>query len=97
MAYSTRKPGEEQENLFGADSIEEARRGRIRATIEALVEEELEAALGAPKSARVGDSRQGYRHGARERTLTTSLGPATLAAMPRRCGSAGAASASRCW
>lgn len=34
------------------------------------------------KSARVGDTRQGYRHGTRARTLTTSLGPATIA-MPR--------------
>jgi putative transposase len=34
------------------------------------------------KSARVGDTRQGYRHGTRARTLTTSLGPTTIA-MPR--------------
>jgi transposase-like protein len=46
------------------------------------VKEELDAALGAQKSARVGERRQGYRHGTRERTLTTSLGPATFA-MPR--------------
>ena len=32
--------------------------------------------------ARVGETRQGYRHGSRERTLTTSLGPATIQ-MPR--------------
>jgi transposase-like protein len=42
----------------------------------------LEAVLGAEKSARVGTAPQGYRHGSRERTLTTSLGPATFA-MPR--------------
>jgi transposase-like protein len=57
-------------------------RARIRETIEKLVNEELEAALGARKSVRVGDSRQGYRHGTRARTLTTSLGPTTIA-MPR--------------
>src|SRR5262245_15227719 len=67
---------------FGADSIEQAMRERIRETIEQLVEEELEAALGAANSQRVGAQRTGYRHGKRERTLTTSLGPATFA-MPR--------------
>lgn len=40
-------------------------RGRIRETIEAIVEEELEAALGAEKSARFGVPRRGYRHGMR--------------------------------
>ena len=46
------------------------------------MEEELEAALGAARSARVGETRQDYRHGTRERTLTTSLGPTTFS-MPR--------------
>ena len=50
--------------------------------IESIVEEELEAALGAAASARVGEERAGYRHGTRSRTLTTSLGPTTIA-MPR--------------
>jgi transposase-like protein len=35
---------------------------RIRETIEELVKEELDAALGAAKSARVGQQRHGYRH-----------------------------------
>jgi transposase-like protein len=83
MGHCTSKSGDEKEiPEFGADSIEMAMRLRIRETIEALVKEELEAALGASKSARVGEQRQGYRHGTRERTLTTSLGPATFA-MPR--------------
>lgn len=60
--------------------IEGTMRARVRETIEAIVKEELEAALGASKSARVGDTRQDYRQ--RERTLTTSRGPATIA-MPR--------------
>ncbi len=64
------------------DSLETLMRERVRATLEALVEEELAAALGADRSARVGTVRQGYRHGTRPRTLTTSLGPTTLA-MPR--------------
>jgi transposase-like protein len=67
---------------FGRDAIERVMRERIRATIEQLVMEELDTALGAAKSARVGAARVGYRHGARPRTLTTSLGPTTFA-MPR--------------
>jgi transposase-like protein len=83
MEHCTKKPVDEKEiPAFGPDSIEIAMRTRIRETIEALVEEELDAALGARKSVRVGESRQGYRHGPRERTLTTSLGPTTFA-MPR--------------
>ncbi len=67
---------------FGPDTIETVMRLRIRDTIERLVDEELETALGASKSARVGEQRQGYRHGTRPRTLTTSLGPATFT-LPR--------------
>ena len=66
----------------GKGSLEELMRERIRATIEAIVDEELEAALGAERSARVGSIRAGYRHGKRERTLSTSLGATTIA-MPR--------------
>lgn len=66
---------------FGPDSIELRMRDRIRITIEALVNEELDAALGASKSERV-EERRGYRHGRRERTITTSLGPTNLS-MPR--------------
>jgi putative transposase len=83
MDDCTRKPDDEKEiREFGSDSIEMGMRLRIRDTIEELVRQELDAALGAVKSARVGDTRQGYRHGTRERTLTTSLGPTTIA-MPR--------------
>lgn len=67
---------------FGADTIEQVMRERVRDAIEAIVEEELEAALGAASFARVGEERRGYRHGTRSRTLTTSLGPATIE-MPR--------------
>ena len=83
MENCTKKPGDEKElPPFGHDSIEVAMRQRIRETIEAVVQQELEGVLGAMKSARVGDARQGYRHGTRARTLTTSLGP-TAIAMPR--------------
>jgi transposase-like protein len=57
-------------------------RQRAQSFIDAIVEEELEAALGAAPSVRVGAARRGYRHGSRERTLTTSVGPTTFA-MPR--------------
>jgi putative transposase len=66
----------------GKATLEGLMRERIRATIEAIVDEELEAALGAARSQRVGAVRAGYRHGQRERTLSTSLGPTTIA-MPR--------------
>ena len=65
-----------------ATSLETIIRRRARGLIDAILEEEWEAALGAAPSARVGSVRQGYRHGTRERTLTTSLGPTTFA-MPR--------------
>ena len=74
MEHCTKKPGDEKEiPAFDRDSIEQGMRLRIRDTIEELVKEELDAALGAPKSARVGEQRQGYRHGTRERTLTTKV------------------------
>ena len=66
----------------GEGTLEELMRERIRATIEIIVDEELEAALGAGRSQRVGSVRAGYRHGKRERTLTTSLGATTIA-LPR--------------
>jgi hypothetical protein len=47
--------------------LEELMRERIRATIEAIVYEELKGALGAAPSQRVGSIRAGYRHGKRQR------------------------------
>src|SRR2546427_10677406 len=75
-----RDPGEGRE--VAADTIERVMRERVRDTIERIVAEELEAALGAARSARVGEARAGYRHGTRSRTLTTRLGPASNT-MPR--------------
>src|ERR1035437_4868181 len=66
----------------GEGALEELMRERIEATIETIVDEELEAALGAARSQRVGPVRAGYPHGKRLRTLTTSLGAMTIA-MPR--------------
>ena len=55
------KPGvlREEAAEFGPDTIEQVIRERVRATIEAIVDEELEAALGAGRSARVGEARRG--------------------------------------
>ncbi|MGA2411637.1 MAG: IS256 family transposase [Candidatus Binataceae bacterium] len=66
----------------GKGALEDLLRERIRATIEAIIEEELEAALGAGRSERVGAMRAGYRHGKRARRLTTSLGATTIT-LPR--------------
>jgi putative transposase len=66
----------------GEGTLEELIRERIRAIIETMVDEELEAALGAARSQRVGSVRVGYRHGKRERTLSTSIGATTIA-LPR--------------
>ena len=66
----------------GEGALEEVMRERIRVTIESIVAEELESALGAAPSERVGTVRAGYRHGKRARTLTTSLGATTIA-MPQ--------------
>ncbi|MEW6267849.1 MAG: IS256 family transposase, partial [Thermodesulfobacteriota bacterium] len=83
MARDSRKQKVgEGRSEFDGDTIEQVMRERVREAIEAIVEEELEAALGAASSARVGEDRRGYRHGTRSRTLTTSLGPTTLA-VPR--------------
>ena len=72
----------EAETTAGRGGLEMAIRQRARLLIDAIVEEELAHALGAAPSVRVGEARTGYRHGTRERTLTTSLGPTTFA-MPR--------------
>ena len=83
MAKDSRNESTNEGTRAGeATSLETLIRRRARGLIDAIVEEELEAALGAAPSVRVGSARLGYRHGARDRTLTTSLGPTTFA-MPR--------------
>ncbi len=49
----------------------------------------MTAALGAELSERPGAGRQGYRHGHRERTLSTSLGPSTFQLPRARVQTAG--------
>jgi transposase-like protein len=82
MERESRKATEEEGFAWGPDTIEAEIRVRIRGMIEAIVEEELETTLGAGRSQRVGAVRVGYRHGARERQLTTSLGKTTIT-LPR--------------
>jgi len=63
------------------DPLEEAVRGQVRALIEELLEEELEAALGRGRYERVADP-SGRRHGHRPRQLVTTFGPLLLS-VPR--------------
>jgi putative transposase len=63
------------------DPLEEAVRGQVRAFIEELLEEELEATLGRGRYER-GAGSNGRRHGHRPRQLVTTFGPLTLA-VPR--------------
>jgi transposase-like protein len=93
MERDSRKAVEEEGFEWGADTIEAEIRERIRGMIEAVVEEELEATLGAGRSQRVSAGRIGYRHGTRERELTTSLGKTKLTVpRARRKGADGAES-----
>ena len=64
-----------------AGDLDAAIRGRLRATIEEILEEELDLALGARASERA-PGRRGYRNGSRERTLTTQSGTTRLS-VPR--------------
>jgi putative transposase len=82
MAKDTKNEQRVEAAPMTAGGLEMAIRQRARVMIDAIVEEELEQALGAAPSVRSGETRTGYRHGTRERTLTTSLGPTTFA-MPR--------------
>ena len=65
-------------NEAGYDPIEDRLRLNIRATIEAVFEEELEQFLGRCRYRRTGDAKAGYRHGHRERQLTGTFGPETV-------------------
>jgi transposase-like protein len=82
MADDTKSGIERKDVAIEHDRLEEAIRSRVRAIIELVVGEELDAALGAGSSVRIGEARRGYRHGKRDRTLTTSVGPTTFT-LPR--------------
>lgn len=66
----------------GYDPIEDRLRQNIRATIEALFEEELAAFIGRCRYGRGGGSKKGYRHGHRERQLVGTFGTETVS-VPR--------------
>src|SRR5215213_10650884 len=72
------------DGLFAGDAwfdpIEAGLRGRIRGFIEAMLEEELTAALGGGRYDR--GRRRGHRHGKRDRQLLGSFGPTTIS-VPR--------------
>ena len=67
--------------LLGAgwsDPIEDGVRGRVRAFIEAILEEELEAALGRGRYERAEDGPRGWRSGHRDRQVIGTFGPETV-------------------
>ena len=65
-------------NEAGYDPIEDRLRENIRATIEAVFEEELDAFLGRCRYDRGTDKPKGYRHGHRERQLIGTFGAETI-------------------
>ncbi len=65
-------------NEAGYDPIEDRLRQNIRATIEAVFEEELEQFLGRCRYGRSGGAKAGYRHGHRERQLVGTFGTETV-------------------
>lgn len=69
-------------NEAGFDPIEDRLRENIRATIEAVFEEELDAFLGRCRYDRGTDKPTGYRHGHRERQLIGTFGAETIS-VPR--------------
>lgn len=68
------------ELLSLADPLSEHLREKVVEVIVQLVDAEIDAVLGAARYAR--EVRGGYRHGHRDRTIATSLGPAEVA-LPR--------------
>lgn len=69
-------------NEAGYDPIEDRLRENIRATIEAVFEEELDAFLGRCRYDRSTNRPAGYRHGHRERQLVGTFGAETVS-VPR--------------
>jgi len=59
------------------EGLEAAIRERVREIIEMVLQEEVEATLGAPRSQRVAE-RAGYRHGSKPRRLTLRTGTVQL-------------------
>ena len=66
----------------GSDPIEDRLRETVRATIEALFDEELAAFLGRMRYDRGDGARKGYRHGRRDRQIVGTFGAETVS-VPR--------------
>ena len=81
MGQGSKSRGQVHGEGQGRSTLGELIHERVRAAIEAAVEEELAAALGVGRSER-GQGRRGYRNGARERSLTGPTGPVALS-VPR--------------
>ena len=65
-----------------SDPIEEGVRGRVRAFIEAILEEGPEAALGRGRCERADEGPRGWRHGRRDRQVIGTSGAGTVS-VPR--------------
>jgi transposase-like protein len=61
-----------------SDPIEDGVRGRARAFIEAILEEEREAALGRGRDERSEEGPRGWRNGHRKRQVIGTFGPETV-------------------
>ena len=72
-------------NEAGYDPIEDRLRANVRATIEAMFEEELAGFLGRIRYGRGGERAKGYRHGHRDRQLTGTFGTETVRVPRARC------------
>jgi putative transposase len=67
--------------LLGADwsdPLEDGVRGRVRAFIEAILEEELSAALGRSRCERSEAASHGWRNGRRDRQVIGTFGAGTI-------------------
>lgn len=79
MTYHTDMPSSSLLSDGGSyDPIEDRLRANVRATIEALFEEELAAFIGRCRYGRGEASKTGYRHGHRDRQLTGTFGTETV-------------------
>jgi len=81
MGQQYRAKGRKEEGLWGLDLLTDALRERIGEMIITIVNEEVAEVVGAVRYGRTG-GRRGYRHGTKERQLTTGVG-VTEIRMPR--------------
>jgi len=77
MRKGTTEEAEDQARVW-REGLETAIRERVRQVIEAVLQEEVEEALGARRSHRTVE-RRGYRHGTKARGLSLRSGPVKLA------------------